>query len=516
MKRIGLMFVGLMLLIGNVVAQDVMVVTKKDGTKTTFNIGSVQDISFISSEDIDISINEIVPTSTTSFIVKYSVSTVGKINECGVCYGLDATADANKIVGTCEDGEGAIEIEGLNFSTTYHLRAYANIDGELYYSDILPHTTPTKYPTAELVDLGLSVKWASHDLGAVNENNVGLHLPWGDVTGEAYNASTYPSDLNITDYDISGSKYDIATHEWGGEWRMPSIEEFKELWDNTTKTLIRNYGYDDLTVIKFTAANGNYIILSLGGYKENAELAKYGAFGFYWTSNLPEENNGWPAAWGLQSASNGYQSSANKYFGLLIRPVYGKRADTESDGVERDYVDLGLSRLWATVNYGANTPGDAGTYVAWGEDAAKDAYNLGNYQHYKDSSYVEIDNLTESGFDVVANTWGGKWHTPTYAEFEELRTECTWTWATEKNSQGYDVAGYKVTSKTNGNSIFLPVNGEIYEGTQYFSDYGRYWTSEQYVGEEEWAYILSFSDKTINLGGKTKYRGCAIRPVRKR
>lgn len=512
MKRIGLILVALMLLIGNAVAQDVMVVTKKDGTKTMFNVGTVQDITFISSEEIDISINEIVPTSTTSFIVKYSVSTVGKINEVGVCYGKESTANANKIAGTIENGEGSVELEELGLSTTYYLRAYANIDGELYYSDILAYTTSEKYPVAKMVDLGLSVKWASHDLGAISEENIGLHLPWGDVTGNAYSASTYPSDQNIKDYDISGSKYDIATHEWGDEWRMPSIEEFKELWDNTTKTLVRNYGYDDVTAIKFTAANGNYIVLSLGGYKENGNLSKYSSFGFYWTSNLPEENNGWPAAWGLQSASNGYQSSANKHFGLLIRPVYGKRADAEVDGVEREYVDLGLSRLWAKHNYGASKPSEAGTYVAWGEEQEKEEYNQSNYTHYKDGAFTDFDkSLTDSGIDVVANNWGGKWHTPTYAELEELRTGCDWTWTTEDG-----VAGYKVTSKTNGNSIFLPVTGEKFEKSQYFLDYGRYWTSGQYVGDTSWAYVLSFSNQTVNLGGKTKYRGCVIRPVRKR
>ena len=178
MKRIGLMLVALMLLIGNAVAQDVMVVTKKDGTKTMFNVGTVQDITFISSEEIDISINEIVPTSTTSFIVKYSVSTVGKINEVGVCYVKESTANANKIAGTIENGEGSVEIDGRVYSTTIYLKAYANIDGELYYSDILAYATSEKYPVAKMVDLGLSVKWASHDLGAISEENIGLHLPW--------------------------------------------------------------------------------------------------------------------------------------------------------------------------------------------------------------------------------------------------------------------------------------------------------------------------------------------------
>ena len=125
MKRIGLLFVSLLLLIGNVSAQDIMVVTKKDGTKTTFSIGSVHEVTFISSEDIDVSVNEIIPTSTTSFIVNYSVSTAGKINESGIYYGLDETASARKVIGELVNGKGSVEVTGLNFSTTYYIKAYA-------------------------------------------------------------------------------------------------------------------------------------------------------------------------------------------------------------------------------------------------------------------------------------------------------------------------------------------------------------------------------------------------------
>lgn len=293
MKRIGLLFVSLLLIIGNVSAQDIMVVTKKDGTKTTFSIGSVHEVTFISSEDIDVSVNEIIPTSTTSFIVNYSVSTAGKINESGIYYGLDETASARKVTGTVENGNGTVKISGLNFSTTYYIKAYANIDGDIYNSDVASYTTPAKYPVAEMVDLGLSVKWASHDLGAIDEESIGLYLPWGDVTGEAYNYATHPN-YNITMYDISGTEYDIARHQWGEEWRMPSLEEFQELWNNTTKTFIKNHGYEGVSAIKFTAKNGNYIILTRAGYTENANLDKYNEAGFYWTSILPKENNGFP------------------------------------------------------------------------------------------------------------------------------------------------------------------------------------------------------------------------------
>lgn len=509
MKRIGLLFVSLLLLIGNVSAQDIMVVTKKDGTKTTFSIGSVHEVTFISSEDIDVSVNEIIPTSTTSFIVNYSVSTAGKINESGIYYGLDETASARKVIGTVENGNGTVKISGLNFSTTYYIKAYANIDGDIYNSDVASYTTPAKYPVAEMVDLGLSVKWASHDLGAIDEESIGLYLPWGDVTGEAYNYATHPN-YNITMYDISGTEYDIARHQWGEEWRMPSLEEFQELWNNTTKTFIKNHGYEGVSAIKFTAKNGNYIILTRAGYTENANLDKYNEAGFYWTSILPKENNGFPVSWGIQSHLNGYISSANKSSGLLIRPVSGKRADQGNDEVEHEYVDLGLSRLWATTNYGANTPTEIGTYLSWGELEPKTKYSIETYSLYNDGEYKSVAFLKDDNKDVVVNNWGGKWAMPTYAEYKELIDYCTWTWITDDN-----VSGYKVTGP-NGNSIFLPATGYIMnEKMVNLSSEGYYWSGEEYA-DKEYGYRLRFEKGgKPAVGPNFKEFGLVIRPVRK-
>lgn len=80
------------------------------------------------------------------------------------------------------------------------------------------------------VDLGLSVKWADHNVGASSESEVGGCYMWGDPTGTA-TSSTY-SQPNLA--EISGTKYDIATAQWGSQWRLPTRDEIKELVDNTS------------------------------------------------------------------------------------------------------------------------------------------------------------------------------------------------------------------------------------------------------------------------------------------
>lgn len=85
------------------------------------------------------------------------------------------------------------------------------------------------------VDLGLSVKWADHNVGASTESEVGGRYLWGDPTGASdtptFNSDTY-SQPDLT--EISGTKYDIATVQWGSQWRLPTYNEIKELIDNTS------------------------------------------------------------------------------------------------------------------------------------------------------------------------------------------------------------------------------------------------------------------------------------------
>ena len=141
------------------------------------------------------------------------------------------------------------------------------------------------------------------------------------------------------------------------------------------------------------------------------------------------------------------------------------------DGYE--YVDLGLSVKWATCKIGAKSETDYGSYFAWGETAEKadytwDTYKWGKYANSDKTDegmtkYNTKDGLTtlEAGDDPATVNWGSKWRTPTINECKELldKTKCVWTWITKKDADGNDVNGYTVTSKINGNSIFLPAAG---------------------------------------------------------
>jgi hypothetical protein len=134
------------------------------------------------------------------------------------------------------------------------------------------------------------------------------------------------------------------------------------------------------------------------------------------------------------------------------------------------YVDMGTGIKWATMNVGAEKKKQPGKYYAWGQTTP-----------YDDPDYV----YTEGVFnDVAAANWGASWRMPTEEEWLALIEGCIWTW------DGEDV-GMKLTSITNGKSIFLPA-GDFYNPD--ISDVGAYWSSTQ--GVEHGARHLHFDENS--------------------
>jgi hypothetical protein len=75
------------------------------------------------------------------------------------------------------------------------------------------------------------------------------------------------------------------------------------------------------------------------------------------------------------------------------------------------------------------------------------------------------------------------------------------------------VNGYKVTGP-NGNSIFLPAAGYLYEGTLYNAgSYGYYWSSSLYADGSYGAYYVGFYSDSVVWDGYYRYDGHSVRPV---
>ncbi|MBQ5622209.1 MAG: hypothetical protein IIU92_06310, partial [Bacteroidaceae bacterium] len=192
-----------------------------------------------------------------------------------------------------------------------------------------------------------------------------------------------------------------------------------------------------------------------------------------------------------------------------------------------EWVDLGLpsGTLWATCNVGANSPEEYGDYFAWGETEPKTDYSWSTYKYCKgskttmtkyctNSDYGTVDNKTElePSDDAATANWGSGWQMPSYEQRTELLNSSytTTTWTTLNGKYGR-----KITSKSNGNSIFLPAAGyRIDTSLNYAGSYGGYWSRSLSTSYSNYAYYLYFNSSGIYTSNGFRYYGQSVRPVR--
>lgn len=184
-------------------------------------------------------------------------------------------------------------------------------------------------------------------------------------------------------------------------------------------------------------------------------------------------------------------------------------------------VDLGLTSgtKWANMNVGASKPADYGMYIMWGH--TEDCSNI-NCSYETSIAYnKEISDWQgNTEYDAGTKNWGSYWVTPTKTQMQELVDECTWEWTTEKNSEGTEIYGYKVTSPKNSNSIFLPAAGSRYSA--YTNDQGQecyYWSSSPIEASESIqnyrtnAYYLVSDSTSHSVTSGLRTYAYSIRPV---
>ena len=136
--------------------------------------------------------------------------------------------------------------------------------------------------SSEFVDLGLpsGLKWATCNVGAKTPTEYGKYFRWGEITDarEMGSAETY---------DYNKPFEDAATYHMGGAWRMPTTEEFQELYANTTSKWIKNYqGYGVSGRLFTSKVNGNELFFPAAGYCGNGSALNVGTGGYVWSSSL--------------------------------------------------------------------------------------------------------------------------------------------------------------------------------------------------------------------------------------
>lgn len=173
----------------------------------------------------------------------------------------------------------------------------------------------------EWVDLGLSVKWATCNVGATSPEEFGDYFAWGETNPK----KSYPAATSVT-YgkkmrDITNNlQYDAATANWGNGWRMPTKAEIKELKDRCTWSWTTINGVCGMSVV---GPNGRSIFLPAAGYRSGASGSDVGVCGYY-SCSAPYEMD-YDRAYSVFFFNEDQDwNESNRYFGQSIRPVLDK------------------------------------------------------------------------------------------------------------------------------------------------------------------------------------------------
>ena len=187
--------------------------------------------------------------------------------------------------------DGTVDVADIAITANYILT------GE--YQPDEPSDDP--YNGHEYVDLGLSVKWATCNVGADSPEDYGDYFAWGETepkycydwnsykwTSGPYNTLVKYDNDTTDDKTVLDPEDDAAHMNWGGDWRMPTRAEQDELCNNCTWEWTTQNGVNGYKVT--SNINGNSIFLPAAGNRHNNGLASANQYGFYWSSSLALAN----------------------------------------------------------------------------------------------------------------------------------------------------------------------------------------------------------------------------------
>ena len=182
------------------------------------------------------------------------------------------------------------------------------------------------------VDLGLSVKWATQNVGASNPSDYGDYFAWGETRPKS--SYTWSNCFDCLDgkydgrwgtYRLGGqtriapsSGHDTARENWGSTWRMPTITEFEELCKKCTWTWTSQGVYEGY---KVTGPNGNSIFLPAAGWCSGTNRNYVGERGFYWSSTLSSSFSYDARSLGFNSSRHYTYDYSHRSDGQSVRPV---------------------------------------------------------------------------------------------------------------------------------------------------------------------------------------------------
>ena len=404
-------------------------------------------------------------------------------------------------------------------------------------------------------------------------NKLGKRLAWGELfEKDSYSFGSYiDGEWGIMPSDITGTVYDAAKQLWGGHWSMPSAADINELIANTEEVSRETIHSDEIDrdINKITLRskiNGKEITFLTNGYMNGSTLGNP-AYLYYMSASRTSSAGYYTSLYSPIQTSNIYRP-----YGCCIRPVlkelkiypYADKKDIIISHIDDLAVDLGITKtvtedgeqvtyklLWSPFNYGVESKVNLQTYnhapinedyyislctknlgmrLAWGDTEEPDRFSTKGYADGPLTEKYNYDNTSDTDKDtrdlmeeddIVQNNWPAGWCIPTAKDFELLCQNIT---VMDESIDGH--TWFRLTSKSNGNSILIP-------GTGYIDDNANTekWTSDTYLqsstigtssssvsgttNRKRTIYALNISGKTakvVSTAGRPT--GLMIRPVK--
>ncbi len=299
--------------------------------------------------------------------------------------------------------------EGLLPGTTYYYAAFLDLGAGVVYGEVKEFKTDAHDVNVddEFVDLGLSVKWAKHNIGAKDETDLGGYFAFGDLSGT--NPSIDPADYASA--DVYKTTQDLAYQALGGKGTLPTAAEFEELFSMCDVVYNERDGIPGYLVM---AKNGNSIFLPAAGKRVGHDIQDAGSMGYYLTGSVNATNPKFAVDYEF-SAQSGARATRATYEALSVRPVSTARnvkfdksllyqkwyLDNGQDG--KQHVWEGPFTQWGkTDNWGTVTNNEPNPYqsIHWemGTGNGWIGYTYGvdyGYMEFKEDGTVFIHRLTD-------------------------------------------------------------------------------------------------------------------------
>jgi hypothetical protein len=325
-----------------------------------------------------------------------------------------------EVEGSLENGSLSVKADGLLPNTVYYYIPYISLGDGLVYGE--PGSFRTSSFTPQYVDLGLSVLWATANVGAEKATDFGSRVGYGQLDVTMH--STDMDDYTVTK-DIFGGANDIAAaNDYG---RMPLADEVKELIVCTTHEWVV---VDGVQGIRFTAANGNSIFLPAAGSRSGQDVSDLAEVGNYWLGQIEGSNDNFGRTLQFSENSAGLSTLARNV-AASIRPVKKQPVEFKKALLNQTwYIDLdadgksylwdgpiyfyGSDDSWTTVSNGDSVSGDSWCWApTWGDISSWIGFNA---QEFGSMTF------TADGKVKVQNLATGKSYEGTYTVNEKDKT----------------------------------------------------------------------------------------------